>query len=87
MAAILDLEINFDLIDFAIEKERENNLWEVYSLQYPNMNEDTFISFEDYKKKWTDSLNGSKISYEEIEIEMDKVVRSYESGVNRNRTI
>ena len=39
------------LLISAHEKDLENQLWQQYALQYPGMNETTFVTFEDYKAK------------------------------------
>lgn len=58
-----------------------DNLWEVWKLQYPNMNEENFISFKDYKKKNTIQQKNkvSEISYEDIEKEMNEVIKAHEA--------
>ncbi|WP_195269953.1 hypothetical protein [Eubacterium sp. 1001713B170207_170306_E7] len=35
----------------AFEKENEQRLWDLYIAQFPYMDKETFISFEDYKKQ------------------------------------
>lgn len=41
----------FDLIKNALEKDAEDKLWQKWLAELPHMNEQTFVSFEDYKKK------------------------------------
>jgi len=72
----MDIDFNLDLIMYALEKNRENDLWEMWKLQYPNMDKETFISFEDYKGKETNKKH-TKLSYEEIEKEMLKVEQAF----------
>lgn len=62
----------------AAEKEVENKLWEYWKLQFPNMDKETYISFEDYKAKMTANKQHSEISYNDIENEMNAVVKAYE---------
>jgi hypothetical protein len=64
------------LLEEAYKKEQEDSLWEVWKLQFPNMDKETFISFEDYKAKFMDRKH-TEISYEEIETEMAKVEKAF----------
>jgi hypothetical protein len=62
-------------------QKQENDLWEMWALQYPQMSKESYISFEDYKDKQiikTYTENHTQISYEEIEKEMGEVVKAYE---------
>lgn len=47
----LDFEEGFDFIKKAFEKDRDERLWEIWLINYKSMNKDTFINFEDFKKK------------------------------------
>lgn len=53
---ILKLEFQeaLELVKKAYEKDFEARLWEKWLVDYRNMDEKTFISFEDYKKKILD---------------------------------
>jgi len=64
------------LLAKAYEKELEDSLWEMWKLQFPNMDKETFISFEDYKNKLTNKRN-TEISYEDIEKEMAQVEKRF----------
>ena len=76
----MELDFSIELIAYAIEKDLENDLYGAWKLQYPYMNKDNFISFEDYKNKFI-AKQTTPISYEDIEKEMLKVVKAHESKV------
>lgn len=76
----MDLDFNVDLFIYALEKNTENELFEMWKLQFPNMDKESYISFDDYKKKIITNKNYSKISYEEIENEMEKVEKAFAEG-------
>lgn len=76
----MNLDFNIDLYIYALEKNTENELFDMWKLQFPNMDKETFISFEDYKKKIIKNNNHTQISYEEIEKEMEKVEKAFEKG-------
>jgi hypothetical protein len=40
-----------DYVNYAIEQERDNRLWQMWLTLYPNMNDDDFMSFEEFKSK------------------------------------
>ena len=65
----------------AKEKEYEDSLWENWKLQYPQMDKETFISFKDYKKQNAiERVNkSSQISYEDIEKEMNQIIKAHEA--------
>ena len=58
-------------------KKQENIMWENWKLQYPLMNKETYISFEDYKKK-SITRKTTQITYEEIEKEMNAIIKNHE---------
>ena len=47
----LPYQIGVKQINKAIEEEKDSRLWEVWLTLYPNMTEDNFISFEEFKGK------------------------------------
>jgi len=69
------------LLNKAKEKKYEDDLWEMWTLQYPQMDKESFISFKDYKKQnmIRQENRGSQISYEEIENEMNEVILAHEA--------
>jgi hypothetical protein len=77
--SVMDLDFNIELFTYALEKSRENDLWEMWKLQFPGWDKESYISFEDYKAKFMFKKH-TTISYEDIEKEMDRVVKSYEEG-------
>ena len=77
----MDMDFSVDLLTYAFEKNMENELFDLWKLQFPHMTSETFISFDDYKNKvMANNANYTKISYEEIETEMDKVIKAFEKG-------
>jgi len=72
----MDIDFNLEIFIHAIEKNVENDLWEMWKLQFPNMDKETFISFEDYKNKLKNKQYTKK-SYEAIEKEMEQVERAF----------
>ena len=58
-------------------KKQENIMWENWKLQYPLMNKETYISFEDYKKK-SITRKTTQITYEEIEKEINAIIKNHE---------
>lgn len=69
------------MLNKAKEKKYEDDLWEMWTLQYPQMDKESFISFKDYKKQnmIRQENRGSQISYEEIENEMNEVILAHEA--------
>ena len=63
------MDFTIELFVHALEKNMENDLYEVWKLQYPQMTKETFISFEDYKDKRMSKKHTNK-SFEDIEKEM-----------------
>lgn len=63
----------------AFDKKQEKRLWDIWSLKYPHMTHEDFISFEDFKKEsLTPKSTITEKSLEEIEEEMNKVITRYE---------
>lgn len=80
MSAILEFDFTIDLINYAFEKDLENTAWELWISKFPLMDKENFISFEDFKntlfkKKYTNK------SYDDIEKEMENVIKAYERQV------
>lgn len=74
------------LLTYALEQEKEKELWSAWLTLYPNMqDEETFIPFEEFKKRTLErsAIRASSKSPEEIEDEMDKIIAAYESGVTK----
>lgn len=80
--SVMDMDFSMDLITYALEKNMENELFEMWKLQFPNMDKETYISFEDYKVKSTSQNynTNTKITYAEIEKEMAKVEKAFTEG-------
>ena len=65
------------LID-AHDKDLEEQIWKQYALQYPGMDESTFITFEDYKIKALG--NATVLNKEEILKDAEEARRLVEEG-------
>ena len=76
----MDLDFNLELFIYAFEQTIENDLYASWCMQYPQMTEETFISFANYKKDIMKvaTREGSRITNEEIENEMDLIIKQYE---------
>lgn len=61
----------------AYNQKQEDDLFEMWKLQFPNMDKETFISFDEYKVKLM-ARKHTEITYDDIEKEMDKVIKAYE---------
>lgn len=72
----MDMDFDIDLFIYAIEKDKENKLWELWKLQYPQMDKESFITFEEYKNK-NIKKQTTKKTYEEIEKEMEEVEKAF----------
>jgi hypothetical protein len=72
----MDMDFTIDLIIYALEKNSENDLFEMWKLQFPNMNKENYISFKDYKDKFI-SKKHTEMSNEDIEKEMAKVEKAF----------
>jgi len=72
------------LILKACDKKMDKDIFEFYKLDYAKMDSETYVDYKAYKKKIIDATiknidnSGSKITYEEIEKEMDQVIKAHE---------
>lgn len=74
----LDSETLIELIDKAREKDIEEKLWQRWLTELPRMNEDNFISFDEYKKqsfKRNEQETSTK-SEEEVLEDANKILKS-----------
>lgn len=78
----MNLDFSIDLIIYALEKEQEKIAWDLWITLYPKMltGKLEFVSFEEFKNKLY-KKNYTNKSYQEIEEEMDKVIKAYERQV------
>jgi hypothetical protein len=74
----LDIVMGCEIIKTAYEKKAEEQLWSQYALQYPGMDETTFITFEDYKIKAFG--NKTVLDKEEILKDAEEARRLVEEG-------
>ena len=65
----------FEFIVKAFEKENEDKLFKQWLVDYSRMNEDNFMSFEDYKKRPTKTKPPEeKLSKEQIEEKVKEII-------------
>lgn len=73
------------LIIKACDKKMDKEIFEFYKLDYVKMDSENYIDYKTYKQKIIDATmknvgnNGSKISYEEIENEMNEIIKAHEA--------
>lgn len=77
----LDSEEGYEFILKAYEKSDEDKLWEQWLVQYRFMNNDNFISFDDFKESFRKGTNSSNnnvssdnLSFEEIEDKVKSII-------------
>jgi len=77
------MDITFELIEYAVDQEREDEIWGLWKLLYPQMQSGmmNFMPYSDFKAKHNNAKCITHKTEEEIEEEMLKVVSSYKSGV------
>lgn len=64
------------LIDKVLKKESEERIWQMWLARYPNMTENTYISFEDFRNKaMTPKKNKNNQQSTEELIEMAEKVK------------
>ena len=77
----MEMDFDIDLFIYAIEKNKENYLFELWKLQYPQMDKENFENFTDYKnrllKKQETKNKTTEKTYEEIEKEMKEVEKAF----------
>lgn len=83
MSAILDLPLStgIDLIFHALEYEKTQTAWDLWTIMYPYMQKKEIesVEFTDFKRKLFEKKHHySKKSIEEIEAEMMNLVSAYE---------
>jgi hypothetical protein len=69
-----------NLLAKAFEKQQNDLLWDMWKLQYGHLvriSGEDFLSFEKYKASLTQQKQ-STITYEEIEKEMNQVIKAHE---------
>ena len=72
------MSVAVDFLVYAIEQEKEQAAWELWTNMYPFMTKETFIKFDDFKRKlFQPQYRYTKKSLEEIEKEMLAVVAKH----------
>lgn len=68
-------EHGFKLIKKAYEIDADEKLWDLYLINFNNMNEDNFISFNDYKSKvLNEKIDLENLPKEKIEEKVKKII-------------
>lgn len=68
-------EYGFKLIKKAYEIDTDEKLWDLYLINFNNMNEDNFISFNDYKTKvLNERIDLENLPKEKIEEKVKKII-------------
>lgn len=74
----MDLDFDMKLITYAIDKETEKALWDVWVALYPSFTDESFIPFPEFKAEQLKARpRQAQKSAEEITQEMTGVVESY----------
>jgi len=76
-----DIKTGLSLILKAMEKERDERIFQQWVAQLPWMGRDNFVSFADYKDKLT-GANIDRRSVAEIEADLEEVERQLQRGGN-----
>jgi hypothetical protein len=81
----LEFKQGLALINKAHEKILDDKMWDKWVSIYPNMDDKTFVSFEDFKKQHFSNVNSKgnkKISKQEI---IEKAERIKDKHLGRKR--
>ncbi len=79
----LDLITGYNLYLKAIEKDIEKTIWERWLIDYRSMTKDTFISFNDYKKKFIVDTTENNISKEYLLKRSEEIERKIKEKERR----
>lgn len=69
-----DYEYGFEFVKKAVEKERDDYLWQQWLVDYKRMNKDNFISFAEYRESATKVNEEENISKKEIEEKVKRII-------------
>lgn len=73
----MDAEDGLNIIVKAFKNESKDKFYKLYLTQYPNMDKDNYISFEDfYKQSTTKRINTNK-NKEEIYKNVENILKNY----------
>lgn len=68
------------LLRHAVAEEKNQAAWDVWVACYPQMDKENFMSFEEFKKEaYKNAPRASDKTLDEIEAEMDAIIRAHES--------
>lgn len=83
----MKLENVTNLLAKAFEKQQNDLLWDMWKLQYGHLVQipgEDFLTFEKYKSSFIEQKQ-SNITYEEIENEMEQIIKAHEAKeLNKN---
>ena len=73
-----EYEIGINLINKSYEKVVEEKDWNLYCGVYPNMDKESFISFENFKNKKQDMNNAKHKTNDEILAKAEGIVKVHQ---------
>lgn len=77
------MSTGLSLILKAIEKNREDRIFQQWVVQLPHMGQDNFVSFADYKDRVT-GANIDRRSVAEIEVDLARAEQELQGGGDAN---
>ena len=85
----LDFLEGLELIVESFKKEKEERVWQLYVSKYPLMNQDNFISYEDFLDtsypEYLNNLSSQDISHEELHEQTKKIINLTLEREKRNK--
>lgn len=75
----LDLEEGIEFINKAYEKQLDEQIWQRWLVEYRNMDENNFISFENYKALLTKKVDKT-IKTTEILKQSEEIIKKAKKG-------
>ena len=74
----LDFLEGLELIVESFKKEKEERIWQLYVSKYPLMNQDNFISYEEFLNtlypEYLNNLSNQEISHEELHEQTKNII-------------
>lgn len=77
----LDIETGAELIQEAYKKQLDKKLWDMWLTKYPWMDEENYMSFEDFKDEMMDQENQpQKLSRNEIIEQSERIIALWKNS-------
>ncbi len=76
----MDYRIGLNLIEESLDNELESKLWDKWLTLYPNMTEEEFISFDEFKDMHKPK---KKINKKKIDKNVNKINEAYKKAVRK----